>query len=204
MSTEPARNPRHVPARELGDHEIVVAIRRGDGSVAKALYDRLHPAIEYALRRVLRHRNADTEDLVQVTFERVIRAIAADRFSGQSALTTWAAAIAGHVAIDYLRRSRLERRLFSDVSPAEAYGRPSGSYSTEGSLEALSEIQRLQGILSRMSPILAEAVVLHDVFGHTMEEVAAFTGVSEPAARSRLRRGRRELVRRAAGQKPAT
>jgi len=178
-------------------------MQRGDSSVARLLYARLYPAIDSALRRVLRHRGFDTEDLVQTTFERVIRAIAADRFSGKSALTTWAAAIAGHVAIDHLRRLQFERRLFHDVSPAEAPARPSGTYSLEGSLVARSEIQRVQGILARMSPLLATTVVLHDVLGHTMEEVASIIGVSEPAARSRLLRGRRELVRRAAARKTA-
>ncbi len=199
-----ARNHSHIPKRELADHEIVAAVRRGDASVARVLYDRLRPAIDFTLRRLLRGQGIDTDDLTQVTFERVIRAIAADRFSGKSALSTWAAAIAGHVAIDFLRRSRLERRLFGGLVPLEVSDRPSGAYSTERCLEARSELQRIQGVLARMSPILVETVVLHDVLGHSIEEVAACTGVSESAAASRLRRGRKELVRRALGGKPAT
>ena len=204
VPTELARNHAYLPARELDDREIVAAVQGGDGSVARLFYDRLRPRIEYALRRVLRGHDIDTDDLVQVTFERVIRGIAADRFSGKSALTTWAAAIAGHVAIDFLRRLQLERRLFSGVAPPEASARQGGAFSPEGRLEARSEIPHLQGVLARMSPILVEAVVLHDVLGHSIEELAAFTGVSEDAASSRLRRGRKELVRRAAGWKRAT
>jgi RNA polymerase sigma factor (sigma-70 family) len=175
----------------------------GDSSIAQLLYDQLQPTIEYALSRVLRHRNSDLDDLVQVTFERVIRAIAADRFSGQSALTTWTAAIAGHVAIDYLRRSQVERRLFSDALPLEPRIASSGVYWTERSLEARSEIQRLHAALSRMKPALAETVVLHDVLGHNVEEVAALTGASQAATRSRLFRGRKELLRQTGGRKAA-
>jgi DNA-directed RNA polymerase specialized sigma24 family protein len=48
-----------------------------------------------------------------------------------------------------------------------------------------------------MKPSLAEAVLLFDVLGHNLQEVASLTGVSLSAAQSRLHRGRKELVRRA-------
>src|SRR5690606_2480665 len=103
-----------------------------------------------------------------------------------------------HVGIDFLRRSLRERRLFSMVPPAEAQPLPTGARArTEGKLEARSEIQRLHMILARMKPALAEAVILYDVLGHSLEEVATLTGVSQSAAQSRLFRGRKELVRRA-------
>ena len=178
-------------ARGLTDQELLDAIRHGDSSSAALFYDRLYPVIDHALRRVLRRRIPEFDDLVQVTFERIVRAIIDDRFAGQSALTTWAAAIAGHVAIDFLRRSVRERRVFEDLEPSASRGAP------ERRMEARSEIQRLHAILSRMKPTLAEAVLLFDVLGHSLQEVASLTGVSPSAAQSRLHRGRKELVRRA-------
>lgn len=202
MSTKPVPSRRPAPTCALDDKQMVEAIRRGDGSVARSLYDRLEPAIEYALGRVLRHRGADFDDLVQVSFERVIRAIAADRFSGQSALSTWAAAIAGHVAIDHLRRSRIERRLFDSGLPEQRVS-SSGVYWTERSLEARSEIAHLHAVLSRIKPKLTETVLLHDVLGYSIEEVAMLMGASHAATRSRLFRGRRELVRQTAARRAA-
>ena len=178
-------------ARGLTDQELLDAIRHGDSASAAMFYDRLYPVIDHALRRVLRRRIPEFDDLVQVTFERIIRAIIDDRFAGQSALTTWAAAIAGHVAIDFLRRSVRERRVFEELEPSVTRGAP------ERRMEARSEIQRLHAILSRMKPSLAEAVLLFDVLGHSLHEVASLTGVSPSAAQSRLHRGRKELVRRA-------
>ena len=203
MSTKPVPNGRPAPTCELDDCQIVEAIRRGDASVARSLYDRLQPAIEYAIGRVLHHRGGDFDDLVQMTFERVIRAIAADRFSGQSALSTWAAAIAGHVAIDHLRRSRIERRLFNDALPAEQRVSSSGVYWTERSLEARSEIFKLHAVLSKIKPKLTETLLLHDVLGYSIEEVAVLMGASQAATRSRLFRGRRELVRQTAALRAA-
>jgi len=202
MSTKPVPSRTPAPGCALDDYQIVEAIRRGDGSVARSLYDRLQPAIEYALCRVLRHRGGDFDDLVQVSFERVIKAIAADRFSGQSALSTWAAAIAGHVAIDHLRRSQIERRLFDSSLPEQRVS-SSGVYWTERSLEARSEISHLHAVLSKIKPKLTETVLLHDVLGYSIDEVAILTGASRAATRSRLFRGRRELVRQTAARRAA-
>ncbi len=198
MSVQPTPIRPQLPEPEFGDLELLAAIRCGDGSVAQVLYDRLAPAIEHALHRVLRQRTDDFDDLIQVTFERVIRAIIDDRFAGHSSLSTWAAAIAAHVAIDFLRRSVRERRLFSVSDPGELPNpQLSERPSAERRLEARSEISRLHAILAKMKPTLADTVVLYDVLGHSLEEVAELTGVTQSAAQSRLFRGRKELVRRA-------
>lgn len=168
--------------------------------MARYLYQRLRPSIEYALLRILRRRHSDIEDLVQVTFERVVRSLTANRFSGQSALSTWAAAIAGYVAIDYLRRSQVESRLFSDAPAVDTDMATSAVDFAERRIEARSEMQHLHTVLIKMKPKLAETLVLHDVFGHSAEEVAALCGVSVVAIRSRLFRARRDFVRRAGGK----
>src|SRR5688572_28927593 len=74
---------RSRPEPELSDRELLAAIRRGDGSSAQLLYDRLQPIIEHTIRRVLRQRTDLNDDLVQITFERIVRAIVEDRFAGQ-------------------------------------------------------------------------------------------------------------------------
>lgn len=192
-----APGQRSRPEPELSDRELLAAIRRGEGSSAQLLYDRLQPAIEHTIRRVLRQRTEQNDDLVQITFERIVRAIVEDKFAGQSSLTTWASAIAGHVAIDSLRRSVRERRLFSNTTPTEVSPLPQGERAmTERRLEARSEIQRLHRILGRMKPSLAETLVLFDVLGHNLDEVAALMDVTPSAAQSRLFRARKELVRR--------
>lgn len=173
------------------DRALLTAVQRGDGSAARVLYDRLYPVIDHTLRRVLRVRRSDFDDLVQITFERIVRAIAEDRFGGRSALTTWGAAIAGHVAIDFLRRTVREQNMLRDLQP------PASITAPELRMEARSEIRRLHIILARMKPKLVETVLLFDVLGHSLEDVAELTGVSTSAAQSRLYRGRQELLRRA-------
>jgi len=180
------------PARFVSraDWALLEAVRHGDGSAAQALYERLYPVVDHTLHRVLRIREPDFDDLVQITFERIVRAIAQERFLGRSALTTWAAAIAGHVAIDHLRRNVREQSALGDLPPAPVTA-------PEPRMEAREEIRRLQGVLARMPARLVEPVLLFDVLGHTLEDVAETLGISKSAAQSRLHRGRKELVRRA-------
>lgn len=205
MAVRPTPFLRPRPEPEPSDLELLAAIRRGDGAAAQLLYDRLQPAIEHTIRRVLRQRSDQNDDLIQICFERILRAIVEDRFAGMSTLTTWASAIAGHVAVDALRRSMRERRLFSSATAAEVSPAALGERAvTERRLEARSEIQRLHRILAKMKPSLAETLVLHDVLGHNLDEVAALMGITPSATQSRLFRARKELVRRAGAARGGT
>ncbi len=177
------------------DEALVRAILDGHGSSAGELYDGLRPSIEHALRRVLHGRYADFEDLVQTTFERVIRTLIEGRFEGRSRLSTWAGAIAAHVAMDSLRRRTRERRLFTEPDTVESEPRAT-TWVPERQLEARSEVRRLQGILSRMKPELANALVLHDVLGYSVPQLARLDGIKMTAAQSRLSRARKEFARR--------
>src|SRR5687767_6016440 len=81
MAVRPSPFQRQRPEPEPTDLELLGAIRRGDGTAAQLLYDRLQPAIEHTIRRVLRQRSEQNDDLVQICFERILRAIVEDRFA---------------------------------------------------------------------------------------------------------------------------
>ena len=185
--------PAPVPAYET-DAELIAAVLEGDVRAAGQFHDRLRPVIEHVMRRILRGRRDEFDDLVQITFERIVRGLAEDRFEGRCHLTTWAGAIAGHVALDSLRRRlREDQRVVRDSQPDQRRA----SDSTVERIEARDELWRLHDILGRMKPALAEVLILHDVLGHALPEVAKLTRASLSAVQSRLFRARRELLRRA-------
>lgn len=168
-------------------------MERGEPVAAGWLYDHVRASIDFALRRVLHARHRDYDDLVQTTFERILRALAEGRFQRRSSLRTWASAVAGHVALDALRASYRERARWAEGPGPEAW--TSGERG-EGRLEALAELRRVQGVLSRMKPDLAETLVMADVLGHSLEEIAELRRASPSATQARLRRARIELERR--------
>jgi RNA polymerase sigma-70 factor (ECF subfamily) len=178
------------------DEEVLAGLRAEEPWAARCLVDRLEPAVERTLMRVLQSRTTDFEDLVQATFERIVRTLVERRFDARCSLSTWASAIATHVGIDSLRSRIRERRLFKDEK-ASGVHELSSRVDASARLEARAEVARVQRILARMNPAQAEAVLLHDLLGHDLSEIAAITGVTVAAAQSRLVRGRRAFLRRA-------
>jgi RNA polymerase sigma-70 factor (ECF subfamily) len=183
--------------RETTDEALLAGLERRENWAAAALFERLENVVERSLYRILQQRTSDFEDLVQMTFERIVRTLIERRFAAQCSLATWASAIASNVAIDALRARIRERRLFAGEPLESADNHVSSRHSGSDRLEQRAEILRLQRVLSQMNPGQAEALYLHDVVGHELSEIAEITGVSVAAAQSRLVRGRKEFLRRA-------
>jgi RNA polymerase sigma-70 factor (ECF subfamily) len=172
--------------------EIVAGMARGEEWAAVALYDRVHVVVERTLRRVLRSAAADKDDLIQTVFEKLVIALTLRRLPETCNLVAWASVISTRAAIDLMRRRARERRLFEcgDESDFVTGG------CLERQLEARNTVTRFHRALSRLAPKYAEAVVLHDVLGHDLKEIADTTDVSVAAAQSRLVRGRKALLER--------
>ncbi len=192
---------RHVPPRrpagpgaELSDAEICAALVDGAPWAADALYDRVVDVIESVLFRLL-GADADRDDLTQQAIERVVSSVVSGRFARGCSLRSWATLLAQHVAVDALRARARERKLFDRRIPYQALELVAAHTATP---EHLAETRRrmalLQSALGRVNRERSEAVVLHDVLGHDLAEIAQLTGVSVAAAQSRLVRGRREVL----------
>lgn len=160
-----------------------------------ALYDALYPIVARALQKVL-HQTSDYEDLVQTSFELIVRTLKKPRANEIQNLAAWSSAIAARVALDSLRARIRERRVF-ERDAGQAYENVAGPQ-LDRELDARGELVWLQSALVAMKPEQAEAVVLHDVLGHDLWEVARLTGASPMAAQKRLSRGHLELKARAA------
>jgi RNA polymerase sigma-70 factor (ECF subfamily) len=190
-------NDPAVSADRKTDASILLGLEQRESWAAEALFTRLESVVERSLYRVLQQRGVDFEDLVQITFERIVRTLVEHRFSAQCSLSTWASAIATNVAIDSVRAKMRERRVFGG-EPVELADRDaSAKQSGTERVETRAEIARLQQVLASMNPAQAEAVYLHDVLGHDLAEIAELSGTTVAAAQSRLVRGRKDFLRRA-------
>jgi RNA polymerase sigma-70 factor (ECF subfamily) len=206
------------PARSapVSDEEIVLGLTRGEPRSAEQLYDRVHLHVQASLRRILRSTGPDYEDLVQASFERILKTLTERALKSPYNLPGWASAVATHVALDALRRRVREQRLFArfaqgpglgegDLDLARTsmqVGQQAPSTDPERALSARAELQRLQRILGAMNPKHADVLVLHDVLGHELSAIAEITGLTVAAAQSRLVRGRKDLLRRAQKDQP--
>jgi RNA polymerase sigma-70 factor (ECF subfamily) len=179
------------------DRKLLDALAKGDRSAADALYDTLYPSVARTLQRVLNDPRRDYEDLVQTTFERIMVRLLDGSIAEVLDLRAWASGIATHVALDHLRKKTRERRLaVTERGSAPALLTIAGEASAERQIEARDQLAVIRDVLASMKPDLAEAVLLHDMVGYDLREVAAATETTVAAAQSRLVRGRKELLRR--------
>jgi RNA polymerase sigma-70 factor (ECF subfamily) len=176
---------------------VLKGVVAGERWAHAALYDQLYPVVARTLQKVLRDSSGDYEDLVQVSFERIVRTLTGERGAQVTNLAGWAGSIAAHVALDALRGRVRERRLFERESSGAPRALAAAAPSLERQLEARKQLEWLQHTLSRMNSDQAQTILLHDVLGHGLSEVAAIMGVTVAAAQRRLSRGHQELVRRA-------
>lgn len=193
-------DPAHA-ADALSDSEVIAGLQLRDPRVAAILYDRLFPVVDRTVRRIFHERVHDHDDLVQTIFEQILRSILQDKFSQSCSLSSWATLIASRVAIDALRSRIRERRVVERSNAPADLSTVVDAKHLERRLEARSEVKQLQVALTRLNSARQEAVLLHDVLGHSLQEVAKLTGIGIRAAQSRLFRGRKELL---AALQPAT
>jgi RNA polymerase sigma-70 factor (ECF subfamily) len=196
--------PRPSSGAPPSEVELFEGIRRGDERIAVELYHRLLPAIEGSLIRVLGRRETDHEDLVQMAFEQLILTLSRQSYAQACSLKTWASSIAAHIALKSLRSRYRHRRVFNTaIAIDELTDCQGASVDFERTLESRQSLELIRAHLAQLAPAKAEAVLLHDVLGHGLTEVAALMGSSVAAAQTRLSRGRRELIDRLQEQESA-
>jgi RNA polymerase sigma-70 factor, ECF subfamily len=126
----------------------------------------------------------DGEDIVQDALMKALAALpsvgAIDNPEG------WLFRIAHNTALDFLRRRARSPMMQNDEALDMIAAPDSPNRDHEAATMSLRTFMRLP-------PLQRSAVILKDVLGHSLEEVASITGASEAAAKSALQRGRVRL-----------
>jgi RNA polymerase sigma-70 factor (ECF subfamily) len=189
----PSAPPR---GSELSDTDICQALGAGEAWAAEVIYDRVEDVVDAVLFRLMGAGDGERDDLAQQSLERIISSIVSGRFSHGCSLRSWATLITQHIAIDAMRSRTRERKLFDrSVGNQTLELVAEDSRTPERAAETNRRVERLLGALSTVNRARAEAVILHDILGHDLAEIASLTGVSVAAAQSRLVRGRKEVLR---------
>ena len=181
----------------LSDDEIIEALERSDRQMADAVYDRLVGVVEATLYRMLGERVDEHDDLVQSAFEQIVLTVRRRQFAKACSLRGWASVITTNIALNAIRSRRRERTFVDAGLTADDAGRglPSEA-NVHREVAAREDLRRLREQLADMSDTKSIPIVLHDVVGLDLAEIARLTGVSVAAAQSRLVRGRSELRQR--------
>lgn len=167
---------------------LVAAARDGDRQAMALIYRRYRSCVVRRLSH-LAGPEVGVGDLVQETFIRVIEGLPGYR--GAAPFEHWVLRIATNVArSSYRARRRSILKLWA--SPERARELPCPGQRAD---EAYPELQAVHRALARLSARLREAVILHDLEGVSLGEMAEQLDVPLHTAASRVRRGREALRR---------
>ncbi len=139
----------------------------------------------------------DGEDIVQETLARAYYALS--EFESMPPLRPWLFRIAHGRAIDYLRR--YERKM---GQPLDAIEETTASEALDAA-DMLAREEALRAAAPRfleLPPAQRSTVILKDVMGHSLEEIAGLLELSVPAVKAALHRGRERLRLPSASQPP--
>lgn len=154
------------------------------------LFDAHHPRL-YGLARRLSKNADDARDLVQETYLRAAQSIGSVP-CGASHEEAWLVRVMINICRDAWRRAAVRQRL----DPIQAAGPGDGS-NQERALVAKSLVWRA---LDALTPRRRAIVILHELEGTSIGDIAALLGVAPVTVRWHLARGRRELARAVLGK----
>ena len=158
-------------------------------------------AVNVAARLV--HDRALAEDLALEAFVRAVARL--KTYDPERKFSSWFFQVLHHVAIDYLRRKRLDTVSLDTLESAGYAGpptAPSASPAAEAERSALGAA--LSAALLQLRPEYREPLVLRYQQGLAVGEIAGILELPEGTVKTYLHRGRKELagILEAAGWKP--
>ncbi len=186
-------NDRQVsPCAAKTSWELVEAARSGDDLAFEELYRRYHLAVARRVSHLTAPHDHDTAaDLVQETFVHALRGLASYR--REAPFLHWILRIATNVARSHHRRTRRRQALLWFWRRPEAEREVAAPGRRVD--DAYAELQAVHRALAQLSPRLREAVILFELEGVSLADMACQLAVPLHTAASRLRRGRQRLKR---------
>lgn len=180
------------------DEILMDALVAGHPQAGDVLYTRLIRVVEWSICRVLGQRSPEREDLVQAAFEQIVTTVYRNTFSRTCSLASWAAAIASRLALTQLRTQRRQQRNFGQAVELSELPLPAEGRDVETITATRQALERVQRALTEIHPDHAEILVLREVNGLELPEIAKLLDLSMTATYSRLSRGKKELAERLA------
>ncbi|MBS1841370.1 MAG: sigma-70 family RNA polymerase sigma factor [Acidobacteria bacterium] len=180
---------------EPKDRELVRKAQRGDKGSFEELVFR-HQNRVFAVARGILKRQEDVEDISQQVFVKAYFAL--KKFDQRSAFTTWLYKITVNECWDLLRKRKVRPLVYeADLSEEQgrAYqaneNRESGQPDLTDRLDARRRVERLLGFLDERDRGM---LVLKEVEGFAIEEIAEIFDLNTNTVKVRLFRARQRIL----------
>lgn len=176
---------------ELDDQALIAGVLAGDTSLFTTLVAR-HSERIYALALRLLGNKEEAEDVVQETFIRAYARL--NTFRSEARFATWLYRIALNACRDQVRRRQVRERTVAFSRVNQLWADERYSVDPEQIVLALENRQFIERALQQLPASYRATLLLHEVDGLTLAEVATLMGAPLPTVKSRLQRARMALV----------
>src|SRR3989344_5019653 len=180
---------KYMRKQPFDDRKVVSGILSGDERSLNRFYKFYYPSLYTFISRKL----ASPEDVEEILQDTLFNALDALRdFEFKSSLFTFLCSIAKHKIIDFYRRKKIKKIVFSsfeDIEPllVELFG-------PEEALNVQILKEKIKETLEKLSPSYSLILKLKYVQGYSVLEIAKLLSVSFKSAESQLFRARKAFA----------
>ncbi|MFC5937801.1 RNA polymerase sigma factor [Corynebacterium choanae] len=172
----------------MTDKELIERAAAGDERAFTALIQAYRDIIWRICLAHIQDQH-DAEDVFMAAITKVWANL--HQFQGRSSFSTWVYRITSNCAIDHHRKFSKQREQSLDEAVFNDPLLQDRGSSTEARVEDLELANRA---LSLLSPASREAIILFEVAGLKVKEIAVHQGISVTACKQRLRRARLKMA----------
>src|SRR5512140_2870426 len=177
---------------------LVRRAQTGDETAFREIVERYQSKVFSIIHGIVRQRN-DVEDIAQQVFAKVYLSIKS--FDFRSSLITWIYKITVNECFDYLRKRKVRKLVYeSDLSEDEVRRVENTEPSVDRQAPADATLARrdyVMKLLTRVSEEERMLLMMKEVEGYSVEELANMTGMNENTIKVKLFRARQKLVKAA-------
>jgi RNA polymerase sigma-70 factor (ECF subfamily) len=177
---------------------LVRRVQARDEIAFREMVERYQAKVFSIIYGILRNHN-DAEDISQQVFAKIYFSIR--NFDFRSSLLTWIYKITVNECYDYLRKKRVRKLVYeSDFSEEDAQRMEASDPAIDPATpvdKRLAQHDLVAKLLDKVSAEDRSLILLKEVEGHSVEELAAMTGLNENTIKVKLFRTRQKLLKAA-------
>jgi RNA polymerase sigma-70 factor, ECF subfamily len=197
-AADAVRQKARVDYAKSEEADLIRRVQAGDEMAFRDVVERYQAKVFSIIFGILRNHN-DAEDIAQQVFAKIYFSIRS--FDFRSSLLTWIYKITVNECYDYLRKKKVRKLVYeSDFSEEDSMRMEN----TDAAIDLHSPVdtnlaQRdlLNKLLSKISEQDRSLILLKEVEGHSVEELAHMTGMNENTIKVKLFRARQKLLKAA-------
>ena len=198
VTSEPARTKTKVDTNRSDEEQLIRRVQAGDEMAFRDVVERYQSKVFSIIYGILRNHN-DAEDIAQQVFAKIYFSI--KNFDFRSSLLTWIYKITVNECYDYLRKKKVRKLVYeSDFSEEDSMKMENTDTAIDRAEPVDSSLAQRDldhKLLQKVSAEDRNLILLKEVEGHSVEELAQMTGMNENTIKVKLFRARQKLLKAA-------